>query len=69
MSLLKKSMRALALLAAVLVLAGLATATLRTGPAPEIEVLTDARAIGPKTPVVVKARAGGRGLAGLRVEV
>ena len=69
MSRLKNALRPLALLAAVLVLAGLATATLRTGPAPEVEILTDARAIGPKTPVVVKARAGGRGLAGLRLEV
>ena len=54
---------------AVLGLLGLAVATLRTGPAPTIEILTDAKAIGPSTPVLVRARAGGRGLAGLRLEL
>jgi len=69
MARLKHSIRTLALLLVAFGLVGLATATLRTGPAPEVEILTDARAIGPKTSVLVRARAGGRGLAGLRLEV
>ncbi len=47
----------------------LALVSLRTGPAPEIRISPSARAIGQRTSVVVTAVAGGRGLAGLRVEV
>jgi hypothetical protein len=52
-----------AALAAVLVL------TFRVGPAPVVEIRTDARAIGSRTVVVAVASADGRGLAGLKVEV
>jgi murein DD-endopeptidase MepM/ murein hydrolase activator NlpD len=61
--------KALALLLAALGLAGLAVATFRTGPAPTIEIVSDAKAIGATTPVLVRARADGRGLAGLRLEL
>jgi murein DD-endopeptidase MepM/ murein hydrolase activator NlpD len=53
----------LAALAAILVL------TFRVGPAPVVEIRTDASAIGSRTVVVVVASADGRGLAGLKVEV
>ena len=59
---------ALLLLAVLLVVAGL-VATLRVGPAPVVEIRSDAKAIGSKTSLVVVASAPGRGLAGLRVEV
>jgi murein DD-endopeptidase MepM/ murein hydrolase activator NlpD len=49
--------------------AALALATLRVGPAPEIRISPSARAIGARGSVVVTAVAGGRGFAGLRVEV
>jgi len=66
---LKQWLKLLALLLMASVLAALAAVTLRTGPPPVVEILTDAKAIGPATPVVVRARAGGRGLAGLRLEI
>lgn len=47
----------------------LALVSLRTGPAPEVRISPSARAIGQRTSVVVTAVTGGRGLAGLRVEV
>ena len=59
---------AVLLLAVILVVAGL-VATLRVGPAPVVEIRSDAKAIGSKTSLVVVASAPGRGLAGLRVEV
>jgi murein DD-endopeptidase MepM/ murein hydrolase activator NlpD len=59
---------ALALLAVILVVAAL-VATLRVGGVPSLEIRTDAKAIGARTPVVVAATAPGRGLSALRVEV
>ena len=50
-------------------LAGLAVATLRTGPPPSVELRTEAKAIGPRTTIVARAAAPGRGLAALRLEV
>ncbi len=47
----------------------LALGSLRVGPAPEVRISPSARAIGMRCSVVVTAVAGGRGLAGLRVEV
>lgn len=61
--------RAFAALVAVVAAAGFLVVTLRTGPAPEVEIHTEARAIGARTPVDVVASAPGRGLAGLVVEV
>jgi murein DD-endopeptidase MepM/ murein hydrolase activator NlpD len=61
--------RAFLLLVVGCALFGLAVVTLRTGPAPSVELLTDARAIGPRTLVVARAAAAGRGLAGLRLEL
>jgi murein DD-endopeptidase MepM/ murein hydrolase activator NlpD len=52
-----------------LALAAALVATLRVGPAPSVEMRTDARAIGARTPLAVVASAAGRGLAGLRIEV
>ena len=57
------------LLAVLVVLAGLAVSTFRTGPAASVEILTRARAIGPRTEVTARAVVSGRGLAGLRLEV
>jgi murein DD-endopeptidase MepM/ murein hydrolase activator NlpD len=48
---------------------GFAVLTLRTGPPASVELLTEAKAIGPRTAVVVRAAASGRGLAGLRLEL
>ena len=50
-------------------LAALLLASLRVGPAPEVRISPSAKAIGMRGSVVVTATAGGRGLAGLRVEV
>ncbi|HVO10153.1 MAG TPA: M23 family metallopeptidase [Vicinamibacteria bacterium] len=47
----------------------LAVVSLRVGPAPEVQISPSARAIGMRGSVLVTATAGGRGLAGLRVEV
>ena len=44
-------------------------ASLRVGPAPEVHISPSARAIGRHANVVVTTSAGGRGLAGVRVEV
>ena len=65
----KALFKALFLLAFLGLLAGLAVATLRTGPPASVEILTEAKAIGPRTAVVARAAASGRGLAGLRLEV
>jgi murein DD-endopeptidase MepM/ murein hydrolase activator NlpD len=59
---------AVLLLAFVLLVAGLVV-TFRVGPLPSLEVRSDSKAIGRSTPFEVVAKAGGRGLAGLRVEV
>jgi murein DD-endopeptidase MepM/ murein hydrolase activator NlpD len=65
----RKTLKAVLLLAlALLLLAGL-VATFRVGPPPSIELRTDARAIGSRTGVTVAVSAPARGLAGLRVEV
>jgi murein DD-endopeptidase MepM/ murein hydrolase activator NlpD len=66
---LKALFRVLFLLAALGILAGLAVSTLRTGPPPAVELRTEAGAIGPRTVVVVRVAASGRGLAGWRLEV
>jgi murein DD-endopeptidase MepM/ murein hydrolase activator NlpD len=62
-------LKAALLLLVVLLLAVFLVATLRVGPAPSVEIRNDAKAIGTKTSLAVVASAGGRGLAGLRVEV
>ncbi len=59
---------ALLLLALLLTVAFLVV-TLRVGPAPSVEIRTEAKAIGPRTGLEVAASAAGRGLAGLRVEL
>ena len=66
---LKALFKALFLLAGLGGLAGLAVSTFRTGPPAAVELLTEARAIGPRTAVTARAVASGRGLAGLRLEV
>ena len=65
----KSLLKVVLLLLVTFALAALLVATLRVGPAPAVQVRTDARAIGQKTPFFVVASAAGRGLAGLRVEV
>jgi murein DD-endopeptidase MepM/ murein hydrolase activator NlpD len=69
MAVLKRSIQSLVLLLVVAGLAAFATATLRTGPPPSVEFLAAPSAIGPSAPVKVVVRAGGRGLAGLRLEL
>jgi murein DD-endopeptidase MepM/ murein hydrolase activator NlpD len=65
-----KTLLRIALLAlALLLVVALLVVTMRVGPAPSVEVRTDAKAIGARTAVTVVATAPGRGLAGLRVEV
>jgi murein DD-endopeptidase MepM/ murein hydrolase activator NlpD len=64
----KNLLRTLLLLVALL-LAGFLWVTLRVGPAPDLELRAEAGAIGLRTGVVAVASAGGRGLAGLRIEV
>ena len=59
----------LLLLAVSAALAALAVSALRTGPAPTVDLSTPARAIGPRTEVVARAAAGGRGLGPLRLEI
>ncbi len=61
--------KALVFLAIVVALAGVLVSALRTGPPPSVEILTEAKAIGPRTPLVARASATGRGLAGLRLEI
>jgi len=56
MAVLRLWLKLLALLLAAFALAALAAVTLRTGPAPTVEILTEAKAIGPATPVRVRAR-------------
>jgi murein DD-endopeptidase MepM/ murein hydrolase activator NlpD len=65
----KTALRAVALVLAVVLLVVGLVVTLRVGPPPVVEIRGDAKAIGRSTPLVVEASAGGRGLAGLRVEV
>lgn len=66
LKILLKGLLALGFVAAV---AGLAALTLRTGPPPALELVTEAKAIGPLTSVVARAEVTGRGLAGLRLEI
>jgi murein DD-endopeptidase MepM/ murein hydrolase activator NlpD len=61
--------KVLFLLALLGLVAGLAVATLRTGPPASLELSTEAAAIGPRTTVTARAASAGRGLAGLRLEV
>ena len=65
----KALFKALLLLAGFAGLLGLALSTFRTGPKASVELRTEAKAIGPRTTVVARAVASGRGLAGLRLEV
>jgi hypothetical protein len=65
----KNLSKVVVLLLVFLALAALLVATLRVGPAPVLEIRADARAIGARTGVSAVAAAGGRGLAGLRIEV
>jgi murein DD-endopeptidase MepM/ murein hydrolase activator NlpD len=62
-------LKAVLLLAVVLLLVAGLVGALRVGPAPVVEIRGDAKAIGTKTSLVVVASSAGRGLAGLRVEV
>ncbi len=66
---LKTLFKALVALVVSAAFLGFAVCTLRTGPAPSVELLTEAKAIGPRTVVVARATASGRGLAGLRLEL
>jgi len=66
---LKSLFKILFLLAGLGLLAGFAVATFRTGAPPSLAILTEAKAIGPRTPVVARAAVSGRGLAALRLEV
>ncbi len=65
----KALFKALFLLSFLALVAGLALATLRTGSAASLELITEATAIGPRTTVTARAASSGRGLAGLRLEV
>jgi murein DD-endopeptidase MepM/ murein hydrolase activator NlpD len=65
----KKLLKLVLLLVLPLALAALAIVSLRVGPPPELRISPSAKAIGRRASVVVTASAGGRGLAGLRVEV
>jgi murein DD-endopeptidase MepM/ murein hydrolase activator NlpD len=65
----KRILKTVALLLALALLAVGLVVTLRVGPVPSVEMRTEAKAIGARTSVEVAASAGGRGLAGLRVEV
>ncbi len=65
----KTALKLLLLAVACLALAGLAVSAFRAGPPPALELLTEARAIGPHTKVLARARTSGRGLAGMRIEV
>jgi murein DD-endopeptidase MepM/ murein hydrolase activator NlpD len=66
---LKTLFKALVLLVLSGTFLAFAVFTLRTGPPPSVELLVEAKAIGPRTPVIARAAASGRGLAGLRIEV
>lgn len=65
----KRLFKLLILLAGLGVLVGGALATFRTGAPPSLALVTEAKAIGPHTPVVARATVAGRGLAALRLEV
>jgi hypothetical protein len=65
----KKLVRTISALALLLGAAGLALVSLRVGETPQIRISPSGKAIGMRGSVVVTATAGGRGLAGLRVEV
>ena len=65
----KTLLKAVLVLLVLLALAAVLVLTFRVGPAPAVEIQTDARAIGSRTSVVAVASADGRGLAGLRIEV
>ncbi len=62
-------LRPLLLALAAAALAALLLFTLRVGPAPAVAIEPALPGIGPATPVTVRATAGGRGLAGLRLEM
>jgi murein DD-endopeptidase MepM/ murein hydrolase activator NlpD len=66
---LKALFKALCVVAFVGLLAGLALATLRTAPPASLELVTGAKAIGPRATLVGRATTSGRGLAGVRLEV
>ena len=66
---LKALFKALLLLVLSCALFGFAVFTLRTGPPPSVELVTSAKAIGPRTDVVARVAASGRGLASLRLEL
>ena len=61
--------KALVLAAFSLVLLVGLVLSFRVGPVPDIEIRPELPAIGARTPVVVTATGGGRGLASLRLEV
>jgi len=61
--------KAAVLLLVLAALGALLVATLRVGPAAALELRAEAGAIGARTGVVAVASSGGRGLAGLRIEV
>jgi murein DD-endopeptidase MepM/ murein hydrolase activator NlpD len=65
----KKLLKLLFLLVLVFGVGALALTGLRVGPAPEVQISPSAKAIGMRGSVLVTASAGGRGLAGLRVEL
>jgi murein DD-endopeptidase MepM/ murein hydrolase activator NlpD len=65
----KTPLKILLLLFGAVLLVLFALATFRTGAAPAVEILTEAKAIGRRTNVVARASVAGRGLTGLRVEV
>lgn len=65
----KRLLKLLLLLLLVCGVAALALVTLRVGEAPRLSISPSGKAIGRRGSVVVTASAGGRGLAGLRVEV
>ncbi|HEY8231791.1 MAG TPA: M23 family metallopeptidase [Vicinamibacteria bacterium] len=65
----KTLLKSILLAVAALVLVGLGLSGLRTGAPPSLELVTEARAIGPRTPILARARVNGRGLAGLRLEI
>jgi murein DD-endopeptidase MepM/ murein hydrolase activator NlpD len=66
---LKRLFKGLILLAAAAAVAAVATSALRTGSPAALELRTDRPAIGKRTGVVASASVGGRGLAGVRLEL
>lgn len=62
-------LRPVLLILAAAAVAALLLITLRVGPRPAVEIDPALPGIGPATPVTVRAAVGGRGLAGLRLEL